>query len=135
MSTQAFLTQQQTRVLLLENVNDSAVDLLAAAGYRNVTRLTDALDGTALRERLDGVHLLGIRSRTHLTDAIFAAAPSLLAVGCFSLGTNQVDLDAARRRGIPVFNAPYSNTRSVAELVIGEIIMLMRRVFPRSVGA
>ncbi|MDB5405627.1 MAG: D-isomer specific 2-hydroxyacid dehydrogenase NAD-binding [Rhodospirillales bacterium] len=135
MSTQAFLTQQETRVLLLENVNDSAVDLLAAAGYRNVTRLTDALDGAALRERLEGVHLLGIRSRTHLTDAIFAAAPSLLAVGCFSVGTNQVDLDAGRRRGIPVFNAPYSNTRSVAELVIGEIIMLMRRVFPRSVGA
>jgi D-3-phosphoglycerate dehydrogenase len=81
------------------------------------------------------VHLLGIRSRTQLTDAVFAAAPALIGVGCFSVGTNQVDLDAARRRGIPVFNAPYSNTRSVAELVVGEIIMLMRRIFPRSLVA
>jgi D-3-phosphoglycerate dehydrogenase len=135
MSGQPALSQQDTKILLLENVNDSAVELLAAAGYVNVTRLTDALEGAALRKALDGVHRLGIRSRTHLTDAIFAAAPALLGVGCFSVGTNQVDLDAARRRGIPVFNAPYSNTRSVAELVIGEIIMLLRRVFPRSTGA
>jgi D-3-phosphoglycerate dehydrogenase len=128
-------SQQDLRVLLLENINDSAVELLATAGYRGVTRLTDALDGAALRKALDGVHLVGIRSRTHLTEDIFAVAPSLIGVGCFSVGTNQVDLDAARRRGIPVFNAPYSNTRSVAELVIGEIIMLMRRIFPRSLGA
>jgi D-3-phosphoglycerate dehydrogenase / 2-oxoglutarate reductase len=135
MSGERALSQQETRVLLLENVNDSAVELLSAAGYCNVTRLTDALVGAALSEALAGVHLIGIRSRTQLTDAVFAAAPALLGVGCFSVGTNQVDLDAARRRGIPVFNAPYSNTRSVAELVIGEIIMLMRRVVPRSIGA
>jgi D-3-phosphoglycerate dehydrogenase len=135
MSGAPALSQPETRILLLENVNDSAVELLASAGYRNVTRLTDALDGAALREALSGVHLLGIRSRTQLTDAVFAAAPALIGVGCFSVGTNQVDLDAARRRGIPVFNAPYSNTRSVAELVVGEIIMLMRRIFPRSLGA
>ena len=78
--------------------------------------------------------LLGIRSRTQLTDEVLDAADRLIAVGCFSVGTNQVDLDArARKRGIPVFNAPFSNTRSVAELVIGEIVMLLRRIFPRSV--
>jgi D-3-phosphoglycerate dehydrogenase / 2-oxoglutarate reductase len=135
MSGDRSLSHQDIRVLLLENVNDSAVELLTTAGYRNVTRLTDALEGAALREALAGVQLLGIRSRTRLTEAVLAGASALLGVGCFSVGTNQVDLDAARRRGIPVFNAPYSNTRSVAELVIGEIIMLMRRVVPRSLGA
>ena len=84
-------------------------------------------------EALKGVSLLGIRSRTQLTDEVLDAADRLIAVGCFSVGTNQVDLDAARKRGIPVFNAPFSNTRSVAELVIGEIVMLLRRIFPRSV--
>ena len=84
---------------------------------------------------MEGVHILGIRSRTQLTEEVFAASDRLMCVGCFSVGTNQVDLDAARRRGIPVFNAPFSNTRSVAELVIGEIVMLLRRIFPRSVSA
>ena len=76
--------------------------------------------------------MLGIRSRTQLTEKVLAEADRLMAVGCFCIGTNQVDLDAAHRRGIPVFNAPFSNTRSVAELVIGEIVMLLRRIFPRS---
>ena len=106
-----------------------------AAGYTNVTRLTKALDGAALREALQGVHIVGIRSRTQLTEEVFEAADRLIAVGCFCVGTNQVDLDAARARGIPVFNAPFSNTRCVAELVIGEIVMLLRRIFPRSVAA
>ena len=79
------------------------------------------------------MHILGIRSRTQLTAEVLDAAERLIAVGCFCVGTNQVDLDAARRRGMPVFNAPFSNTRSVAELVIGEIVMLLRRIFPRSV--
>ncbi|TJX01143.1 phosphoglycerate dehydrogenase, partial [Neisseria gonorrhoeae] len=78
---------------------------------------------------------LGIRSRTHLTEDVLQAADRLMVVGCFSDGTNQVDLDAAKRLGIPVFNAPYSNTRSVAELTIAEVVMLMRRIFPRSVAA
>src|SRR6185437_9754581 len=82
-----------------------------------------------------GVHILGIRSRTQLTPEIFAAADRLIAVGCFSVGTNQVDLGAARSQGVPVFNAPFSNTRSVAELVIGEIVMLLRRILPRSIAA
>ncbi len=129
------LPKDRIRVLLLEGVNDSAVDLMRAAGYTNLTYLKTALDEGALREALQGVHLLGIRSRTQLTRETFAAADRLIAVGCFSVGTNQVDLDAARLAGIPVFNAPFSNTRSVAELTLGEIIMLFRRVFPKSTAA
>lgn len=135
MKDQLSLAKDSIKFLLLEGVNDSAVSLLDAAGYRNVRRLATALDPDALAEAIRGVHIIGIRSRTELTEAAFAAADRLIAVGCFSVGTNQVDLAAARSRGIPVFNAPYSNTRSVAELVIGEIVMLMRGVFPRSVSA
>jgi D-3-phosphoglycerate dehydrogenase len=126
---------QKGKVLLLEGVNDSAVELFANSKYLSVERLPKALDGAALREAIKGIDLLGIRSRTQLTSDVFAEADRLTVVGCFSVGTNQVDLDAARRRGIPVFNAPFSNTRSVAELVIGEIVMLLRRIFPRSVAA
>jgi D-3-phosphoglycerate dehydrogenase len=127
--------KDKIKVLLLEGIHESAVDLLAAAGYANVARLGKALDGEALREALQGVHIVGIRSRTKLTEEVFEAADRLIAVGCFSVGTNQVNLNSARVRGIPVFNAPFSNTRSVAELVIGEIVMLLRRIFPRSVSA
>jgi D-3-phosphoglycerate dehydrogenase len=129
------MPKDRIRVLLLENINDSAVELFKNAGYTNVTRLTKALEGEALREELDGTHILGIRSRTQLTPEVFGAAERLFAVGCFSVGINQVDLEAARVLGVPVFNAPFSNTRSVAELVIGEIVMLLRRIVPRSVGA
>lgn len=135
MSERLSLPKDKIRVLLLEGVNDSAVELFRAAGYTNLTRLTKALDGDELRQSLKGVHILGIRSRTQITDAVLSHADRLITVGCFSVGTNQVELGAARARGIPVFNAPFSNTRSVAELVIGEIIMLFRRIFPRSVGA
>src|SRR5205807_8753676 len=127
--------ERSAKALLLEGVNDSAVDLFRSAGFTNVERLTKALDGDALRQAVRGVSLLGIRSRTQITDEVLQAADGLLAVGCFSVGTNQVDLLAARKRGIPVFNAPFSNTRSVAELVLGEIVMLLRRIFPRSVSA
>ncbi len=123
------------RVLLLENVNQSAVVLFRDAGYTDIMHMPKALDGGALRDALRGVHILGIRSRTHLTREMLAASNALMAVGCFSVGTNQVDLDAARKAGIPVFNAPFASTRSVAELVIGEIVMLLRRAFPRSVAA
>ncbi len=129
------LPKDKIRILLLEGINDSAVALMRAAGYTNLIRLPKALDREALHEALQGVHMLGIRSRTQLDAAAFEAADRLLAVGCFSVGTNQVDLDAARHRGVPVFNAPFSNTRSVAELTIGEIVMLLRRIVPRSVGA
>ena len=135
MNDRLSLPKDKIKVLLLEGVNDSAVDLMKAAGYSNLTRLTKALDGKDLTDALEGVHIVGIRSRTQLTEEVFAAADRLICAGCFSVGTNQVDLDAARRRGIPIFNAPFSNTRSVAELVIGEIVMLLRRIFPRSVSA
>ena len=129
------LSKDKIRVLLLEGVNDSAVQMIETAGYSNLTRLPKALGGEALREAIKGVHLLGIRSRTQITPDILEAADRLIAIGCFSVGTNQVDVDAARQSGIPVFNAPFSNTRSVAELVIGEIVMLFRRIVPRSNAA
>ena len=127
--------REQMRVLLLEGVADSAVHLLSRAGYVNIARHPGALQGQALTEALQGVHLLGIRSRSRPGAAILAQAPSLLAIGCFCIGTDQVDLAAARGRGLPVFNAPFSNTRSVAELVMGEIVMLLRRVPEKSTAA
>ena len=126
------LSKDRIRILLLEGVHDSAVHLLARAGYENVTQMKGGLEGAALVDALDGVHMLGIRSRTQLDAAAIAAADRLVAVGCFCIGTNQVDLKAARARAIPVFNAPYSNTRSVAELVMGEIVMLMRGIPTKS---
>src|SRR6201985_458566 len=129
------LSKDKIRILLLENVNDSAVRLFEANGYSEVERLKKALDPAELKDALSGVHMLGIRSRTQLTADVLEAADRLMVVGCFSVGTNQVDLDAARHLGIPVFNAPYSNTRSVAELTIAEIVMLFRRIFPRSGSA
>ncbi len=134
-ATALSLPKDKIKVLLLENINDSAVELMLKAGYTNLTRLTKALDGDELHAALDGTHILGIRSRTQLTPTVMEHANKLFAVGCFSVGTNQVDLDAARRIGVPVFNAPFSNTRSVAELVIGEIVMMMRRIIPRSNSA
>ncbi|MDG6093941.1 phosphoglycerate dehydrogenase [Acetobacter sp. AN02] len=128
------LPKDKIRILLLEGIHDSAVALLKASGYENVVRHKGALEGEALREALHGTHVVGIRSRTQLTREIIESADRLFAIGCFCIGTNQVDLNAAREFGIPVFNAPFSNTRSVAELVIGEIVMLMRRIFSRSGG-
>nr|WP_176023721.1 phosphoglycerate dehydrogenase [Brucella pseudintermedia] len=135
MTERLSLARDRINVLLLEGISQTAVDYFKASGYTNVTHLPKALDKADLIEAISSAHIVGIRSRTQLTEEIFTAANRLIAVGCFSVGTNQVDLKAARKRGIPVFNAPFSNTRSVAELVIGEIIMLMRRIFPRSVSA
>ena len=133
--SQLSLSKDKIRILLLEGVNDTAFGMMKAAGYSSVERLPKALDGGALREAVKGVHLLGIRSRTRINAAVLEAADRLIAIGCFSVGVNQVDVDAACRIGIPVFNAPFSNTRSVAELVIGEIVMLLRRITPRSIAA
>jgi D-3-phosphoglycerate dehydrogenase len=135
MSDRLSLPKDRIRVLLLEGISDSAVELLATAGYENVTRVPKALDGLDLAKALQGVHLLGIRSRTQLTGAAIEAADRLIAVGCFCIGTNQVELEAARLRAIPVFNAPFSNTRSVAELVMGEVVMLLRGIPDRSRSA
>ena len=131
----ASLSKDRIRVLLLEGVSDTAANAFARAGYKDVKRQPKALDGAALAQALRGVHIVGIRSRTQLTKAVLGGVDRLMAIGCFSVGTNQVDLGAAARAGIPVFNAPFSNTRSVAELVVGEIVMLMRRVLPRSAAA
>jgi D-3-phosphoglycerate dehydrogenase len=127
--------KNQIRFLLLEGISETAVAALKQDGYENLDRRKTALDKDALIEALKGVHMLGIRSRTQLTREVLEAAETLVAVGCFSVGTNQVDLDAAHAKGVPVFNAPFSNTRSVAELTIAEIVMLMRGVFPKSVAA
>ena len=122
------LDKSKIRFLLLEGVHPSAVQMLKASGYSNIEYLKTALCAQQLKEKVADAHFLGIRSNTRLTEDVFAAANRLCAVGCFCIGTNQVDLDAASLRGIPVFNAPYSNTRSVAELVLAEAILLMRGV-------
>ena len=109
--------RDRINVLLLEGVHESAVNSLKSAGYVNIEQQKSALQGDALAEALNGVHLLGIRSRTQLDAAALDHADRLVAVGCFCIGTNQVDLEASASRGIPVFNAPFSNTRSVAELL------------------
>ena len=119
------LPKHKIKFLLLEGISDSAVQILTGAGYENVVCLKTALDGDALKAALQGVRVLGIRSRTQMTAEMLAATNSLMAVGCFSVGTNQIDLDAARHKGIPVFNAPFSNTRSVAELTMAEVVMLL----------
>ncbi len=127
--------KNQIRVLLLEGISPTATEILRDDGYTNLEIVSTALDEAALNEALQGVHMLGIRSRTQVTEAVLAQANTLVAVGCFSVGTNQIDLSAASARGIPVFNAPFSNTRSVAELTIAEIVMLMRGAFQKSSAA
>jgi D-3-phosphoglycerate dehydrogenase len=122
------LEKSKIKILLLEGVHQSAVDNFHNAGYENIEHLPTSLDEEALIEKIRDVHFIGIRSRTQLTERVFEAAEKLVSVGCFCIGTNQVDLDAALKRGIAVFNAPYSNTRSVAELVLAEAIMLLRGI-------
>ena len=133
--SQTSLDKDKIKFLLLEGVHPNAVQVLHQAGYTNVEQLTGALDGEALKAKLADVHFVGIRSRTQLTADVLAAAPRLVAIGCFCIGTNQVDLAAARERGIAVFNAPYSNTRSVAELVLAEIILLLRGIPQKNAAA
>ena len=120
--------KRKIKFLFLEAVHQSALDTLKKAGYENVECLQTSLEEEELKAKIAGVHFIGIRSRTQLTEAVFDTANKLLAVGCFCIGTNQVDLTSALIRGIPVFNAPFSNTRSVAELVIGQAILLLRGI-------
>ncbi len=134
-TVEAPFSSAEAKVVLLEGISDTAAGLLAAGGYAQIERHPKALEGQALRDAIAGAHILGIRSRTQLTAEMIDAAGPLMAIGCFCIGTDQVDLRAARARGIPVFNAPFSNTRSVAELTIGEIVMLLRRILPRSAQA
>jgi len=120
--------KSKLKILLLEGIHPSAVRIFRDAGYQNIETVKTALTGEELKSRLEGVHFLGIRSRTTLTRDIFEAADKLVAVGCYCIGTNQVDLTAATEHGVVVFNAPYSNTRSVAELVLAEAILLLRGI-------
>ena len=129
------LPKEKIKILLLEGISETAVNAFTGAGYTQLDRRTKALGGAELRQALSGIRLLGIRSRTQVTADAIEGIRSVVAIGCFSVGTNQVDLAACRAMGIPVFNAPFSNTRSVAELTIAEIIMLMRRIFPKSTSA
>ncbi len=128
------LDKSRIKFVLLEGVHQSAVDTLKAAGYSNIDYLTGALTGDELIERVKDAHFIGLRSRTQLTREVFEKAEKLIAVGCFCIGTNQVDLGAAQEYGVAVFNAPYSNTRSVAELVIAEAILMLRGIPAKNAG-
>ena len=120
------------RVLLLEGVSQNAIDTFRDAGYSQIEIHDKSLPEDELKRRIADAHIVGIRSRTQLNATVLAEARRLIAIGCFCIGTSQVDLDAAEQLGIPVFNAPYSNTRSVAELVVAEAIMLMRGIPQKS---
>jgi D-3-phosphoglycerate dehydrogenase len=122
------LDKKKIRILLLEGVDRSAVDAFQRDGYSDIEYHKKSLPEEKLLESARDAYFIGIRSATHLTEKVFTHAPKLIGVGCFCIGTNQVNLKAAQERGIPVFNAPFSNTRSVAELVIAEIVMLMRGI-------
>ncbi len=129
------LGKDRIQVLLLEGVHRSAVELFEGDGYSRVTLIEKSLSADRLAAALAGVHILGIRSRTQVTAAALEAAPKLMAIGCFCIGTNQVDLATARMRGVPVFNAPFSNTRSVAELVLAEVVFLLRGIPAKNAAA
>ena len=129
------LEKRKIKFLLLEGVHPSAVETLKRAGYDNIESHKKALPPAELKAAIAGAHFVGIRSRTQLTDDVFESAKKLVAVGCFCIGTNQVDLSAATRHGVVVFNAPFSNTRSVAELVIAESILLLRGVAEKNAAA
>ncbi len=127
--------KEKINILFLENISDVAVKFFNDKGYANVRKLNGALSEEQLIKEIKNVHLVGIRSKTKLTAKVIAAAEKLQAIGCFCIGINQVDLQAATEHGIVVFNAPYSNTRSVAELVIGSSIMLIRKIIDKNKAA
>jgi len=122
------LDKSKIKILLLEGIHENAMHFFREKGYTDVECLNGALSGDELEKKLQNTHIIGIRSRTELRKSLLFNTPKLFAIGCFSIGTNQVDIQDAKMLGIPVFNAPFSNTRSVAELVIAECIMLMRGI-------
>ena len=128
MSSRLSHEKAKLKFLLLEGIHPSAVEILKRDGYEQVETHAQALVGDDLIAAIGDAHFVGLRSRTRLSAEVLQQAPKLVAIGCFCIGTNQVDLAAAARLGVPVFNAPFSNTRSVAELVLGEIIMLLRGI-------
>jgi len=127
--------KEKINILFLENISDAAVRRFKDAGYASVKKLGGALGEQELLKQIQDVHLLGIRSKTQITEKVLQAANKLQAIGCFCIGVNQVDLKAATQQGVVVFNAPYSNTRSVAELVIGASVMLIRRIPDKNIAA
>lgn len=127
--------KEKINILLLENISRRAVDEFRRSGYDNIMTVTGALTESELIEAVKGVHILGIRSKTKVTEKVVEAADKLISIGAFCIGTNQIDLNASTKKGIAVFNAPYSNTRSVAELVIGASIMLIRKIPDRNKAA
>ncbi|MFL9484112.1 phosphoglycerate dehydrogenase [Chitinophagaceae bacterium LWZ2-11] len=127
--------KEKINILFLENISDKAVQQFKQTGYANVTKLSGALSEDELIKAIKDVHLLGIRSKTQITPKVLEAAKKLQAIGCFCIGVNQVNLKQATKQGVAVFNAPYSNTRSVAELIIGLSIMLIRRIPDKNAAA
>lgn len=127
--------KDKINILFLENVSETAVQFFVTNGYTQVQKISGALSEEELIKAVKNVHILGIRSKTQITERVLEAATKLQAIGCFCIGVNQVDLKAATKYGVSVFNAPYSNTRSVAELVIGLAIMLMRRITDKNTAA
>ncbi|MDZ4072999.1 MAG: phosphoglycerate dehydrogenase [Sediminibacterium sp.] len=127
--------KERINILFLENISDKAVQYFKQQGYANVKKIAGALSEEELMKEVKDVHLLGIRSKTQITPKVLEAAKKLQAIGCFCIGVNQVDLKAATKKGVVVFNAPYSNTRSVAELVIGISVMLIRKIVDKNIAA
>jgi D-3-phosphoglycerate dehydrogenase len=132
MASKTSFPRDKIRILLLEGIHENAANLFERAGYTNIELLPNALPEDQLIKAIKQVHMVGVRSRTQLRGPVLDAANKLMGVGCFCIGTNQVDLDITRARGIPVFNAPHSNTRSVAELVMAETISLFRGLGDKS---
>lgn len=133
--TTVSLAKDLIRFVLLEGIHPVATELLAEAGYTNVKSFPTALAADQLRDAIAEAHFVGIRSRTSMTADVLADANKLVAIGCFCIGTNQVDLSAAELAGVPVFNAPFSNTRSVAELVLAQIVFLLRGIPAKNAAA
>ena len=133
--SQTSLDKSRIKILLLEGVHPSAVEAFQADGYTNIATHAKALPESQLLEAVSDAYFIGIRSATQLTLPVLEHAPRLIGIGCFCIGTNQVDLDAAQLRGVPVFNAPFSNTRSVAELALAETILLLRGIPQRNAAA
>ena len=129
------LAKEKIKILLLDGIHKSAINLFENDGHVNIESLPASLPKEELKKKIKNAFMVGVRSSTYLDREVLEAANKLMAIGCFCIGTNQVDLDYARQLGIPVFNAPYSNTRSVAELVTAEIVMLLRGVFQKSTAA
>lgn len=127
--------RNKIKILLLENISDAAVEEMRASGYADVQKLNGAVSEAELVKAVKDVHLLGIRSKTQVTKKVIDAADKLLAIGCFCIGVNQVDLAAATKKGVAVFNAPHANTRSVAELIIGLCVMLIRKIPDKNAAA